>query len=169
VFRKLLSALAMLTLCAAAYAGEEPAPGGETRPGGGARPGLGGMTRMAIYNDPVLSRLTLTEDQLKALDKLYAENMNKRRELGKEKLDAKERAAKVKELADELKKKIREVLTEEQQKKFDAGCQILADAEKALDEKVGPKPDRNVGRPERRPPPAAEDPKKPEPVKEEPK
>lgn len=81
--------------------------------------------------DAVLSRLALTEDQAKAIDKLVEEAKAKKEELMKAdpKPKASELADKVKAIVEELNKAIRAALTADQQPKFDAGMAAIAEFE----------------------------------------
>lgn len=147
--RQLLVCVAILSLCGTAFAASK---------GDGAR----AATPLAVdvKTDPVLSRLALTEDEVKAIDKLNQDAEAKKAELMKAdpKPKGKEMADKIKAIKDELLKGIRAALTADQQTKFDAGQALVddyrtkckeaagdkdklaalkADLDKALDEKVG--------------------------------
>jgi len=93
----------------------------------GAGPGL--SVTVDPKADPVLSRLTLADAQLQAIEKINKEASDKKAELDKAdpKPKGRELFDKIKAILDETKKKIREALTAEQQPKFDAGQQVMTD------------------------------------------
>jgi len=147
--RQLLVCVAILSLCGTAFAAAK---------GAGSR--IAAPLAVDVKTDPVLSRLALTEDEVKAIDKLNQDAEAKKAELIKADppLKGKELADKVKAIRAELLKGIRAALTADQQTKFDAGQTLVADynakckdagedkdklaalkaeLEKALDEKVG--------------------------------
>ena len=105
---------------------EAPKPAVEGKPSDA----TGSLTKTC----PVLSRLALTEDQIKTVDKLVAQNNTRQRALSKEKLKPKERQDKAKALAEELKSRIREVLTSEQRSKYDAGWQVIGEFQTKVQE-----------------------------------
>lgn len=132
--RAVLMSLAVLALCAAAVAAAERG----RRP----QPGRAGAAVPDPKTDPVLTRLGLTAEQTEAIAKLCAEAKAKIAELPK--ADPKPKAAEVKAktaaILEELKKAIREALSAEQQAKYDAAMQLVADCEakckSAMDERA---------------------------------
>jgi len=128
---KWLATFAALALGTGALAAEiekpeAPKPVVEGKPGDA----TGSLTKTC----PVLSRLGLTADQVKAIDKLVAQNNTRQRALAKERLKPKERQDKAKALAEELKGQIREALTPEQRSRYDAGWQVVGEFQAKVQE-----------------------------------
>lgn len=134
--KTILASAVILAFCATAFAAKAPG-GGEKGPAAGGKEAV--VVSVDAKAHPVLSRLALTEEQLKAVEKINADSEAKKAELEKAdpKPKAKELGDKCKELLAEGLKKVREALTADQQAKFDAGQTLMADFEtkkKAADE-----------------------------------
>jgi Spy/CpxP family protein refolding chaperone len=120
--KTILATAVALAFCTVAFAA-----------GTGKGPGGGAYTPVSVTvdakTDPVLSRLALTDEQLKTIDKINTEAESKKAEFLKTdpKPKGKEIGDKCKEIRAETLKKIREVLTADQQTKFDAGQTLVTD------------------------------------------
>ena len=125
--KRLLVCVAVLSLCGSALAATK-AP---KDPAAGKNPGAGAPVSVTVdaKTDPVLSRLALTDEQIKAIDKLNQDAVAKKDDLVKAdpKPTGKELTDKLKAIKDDLLKAIRAALTVDQQAKFDAGQALVAD------------------------------------------
>lgn len=119
--RIILASAVLLAFCTAAFAASGRPPGG-----GAYQPV---SVTVDAKTDPVLSRLALTDEQLKTVEKINAEAEKKKEDFlkGDPKPKGKEIGDKCKELRAETLKKIREALTADQQTKFDAGQTLVND------------------------------------------
>jgi hypothetical protein len=131
--RAAVGALALavqLALCGAAglASGEEPeanlADAAQAAQPAKAKP----ITAPSIARtDPILSRLGLSDAQVKAIDGLVEDCQVRQRDLQKEKLSARARAARTAELQAKLKQDIRATLTAAQGAAYDAGQKLVKD------------------------------------------
>jgi hypothetical protein len=102
--RKLVLVVASVAVCTMALAADKPAKGP--------------VVAVNPKTDVVLIRLKLTDDEIKAIDKINTDADAKKADV---------KGAKLTELQEQVKKDIRAALTAEQQTKFDDGMKIVVD------------------------------------------